>query len=98
MKVKPFSFNRFVVTLRRAACALAILPGLTLGPRVASAEVPAAVAIPGKPDFFMETYDIGAQGYTLKEFFVSGTAVSYTLDNATNANGEPCARPDKSAF
>lgn len=98
MKVKPFSFNRFVVTLRRAACAFAILPGLALGPRVASAVVPAAVAIPGKPDFFMGTYDIGAQGYALKEFFVSGTAVSYTLDNATNANDEPCARPAKNAF
>lgn len=36
------------------------------------------VPVPGKPNLLLGSYDVGDVGYTSEEFFVSGTATSYT--------------------
>jgi hypothetical protein len=41
------------------------------------AEAPVARLVPGKPFLTLGDYDLAALGYTVQEFFVRGTAVSY---------------------
>jgi hypothetical protein len=46
---------------------------------------PAITAVPGKPNLLLGGYDLATVGYTANEFFVSGTATSYTQDGQFSA-------------
>jgi len=50
-------------------------------------EVPAAMAVAGPPALVLSSFDLTPLGYTTDEFFVSGTASSYTLSGAPTADG-----------
>jgi hypothetical protein len=48
-------------------------------------EAPSVVAVPGKPNLLLGSYDIAPLGYQVDEFFISAKANSYKLaDKATN--------------
>jgi len=53
--------------------------------------------IGGAPVIPLGQYDLGALGYTLEEYFFSGTASSYSLIGERGANGRWDARPDQTA-
>ncbi|HZM94285.1 MAG TPA: alpha/beta hydrolase domain-containing protein, partial [Vicinamibacterales bacterium] len=46
---------------------------------VAYAQHPNVVAVPGQPTLILSSFDLALLGYTTEEFFISGTASSYTL-------------------
>lgn len=97
MKASSHSRNRTGPTLRRAGFALALASAFVLGQSAAWAEDPMAAAMPGKPDFPYGTYDLGTQGYVMKEFSVSGMAVSYGPAGKAGAGGIVPAKPEGSA-
>ncbi len=48
---------------------------------------PVATAVPGKPNLLLGNFDIADLGYAAAEFFVSGTATSYTADEEFDSDG-----------
>ena len=74
--------------MRRAlASATALL--LALLPTAASAQrpVPAVAPVAGKPSLLIGAYDLTKLGYQTDEFFLSGTAVRYTLAGPAAPDG-----------
>jgi Alpha/beta hydrolase domain len=57
---------------------------------------PVVRSVPGKPFVTLGAYDLEALGYGLEEFFVSGTATSYTHDG-TPADGQWDVQPGEAA-
>ncbi|QLL07852.1 alpha/beta hydrolase domain-containing protein [Mycobacterium vicinigordonae] len=49
--------------------------------------IPTATAVPGQPALLLGAFDIGSVGYTVQEFFVSGTARSYVPESDLRADG-----------
>lgn len=69
----------------------------TLLASTAMAAPASAVAVPGKPTLFLGAYDIGQLGYTVEEYFLSGTATSYKLNGAPSPDGRWDASADATA-
>jgi acetyl esterase/lipase len=59
--------------------------------------VSAVVAVPGKPNLLLGSYDVPLLGYQVEEFFVSGTAISYKLAGKATEDGKWDAVPSRSA-
>ncbi|MGO9931940.1 MAG: alpha/beta hydrolase domain-containing protein [Steroidobacteraceae bacterium] len=51
------------------------------------AETPTVTAVPGPPVLLLSGFDLAPLGYSTEEFFVSGTASSYTLAGAPTPDG-----------
>ncbi|OBG99586.1 hypothetical protein A5696_18095 [Mycobacterium sp. E2699] len=58
---------------------------------------PNAAPAPGKPLLLLGAFDITALGYAAEEFFVSGTASSYTPTAALASDGRWHVTPDRTA-
>jgi Alpha/beta hydrolase domain len=63
----------------------------------ARAEGPIAVAVPGQPELLLGDFDLAPLGYTTSEFFISGTASSYRLADASSRDGHWKALPAEAA-
>jgi Alpha/beta hydrolase domain len=61
------------------------------------AEVPTVTAVPGPPVLLLSAFDLAPLGYSTEEFFVSGTASSYTLAGAPTPDGHWQASPAETA-
>ena len=64
---------------------------------VAHAKDPTVVAVPGKPVLLLSAFDLAPFGYVTEEFFVSGEATSYKLNDAPTADGKWNAVPADTA-
>jgi hypothetical protein len=71
--------------------------GMLLGASGARAEGPKVTAVPGKPVLLLSGFDLAPLGYSTEEFFISGTASSYTLVGAPAADGHWQASAAQSA-
>ncbi len=60
-------------------------------------EAPRITAVPGKPLLLLGGFDIGDLGYVAEEFFVSGTASSYTPDSELSPDGRWAVTPSGTA-
>ena len=58
---------------------------------------PVATPIPGTPNLLLGAYDIASLGYVAEEFFVSGTASSYTADGKVGSDGRWSVSPSGTA-
>jgi len=58
-----------------------------LGAAGAQAEIPTVAAVPGTPVLLLSAFDLTPLGYSTEEFFLSGTASSYTLAGAPPQDG-----------
>lgn len=65
---------------------LALAAGLSLAP-LAQAAAPALEQVPGKPFLMLANYDLGELGYTVEEWFLSGTATSWSLPDGPTPDG-----------
>ncbi|HEX7946756.1 MAG TPA: alpha/beta hydrolase domain-containing protein, partial [Phenylobacterium sp.] len=76
------------------ACA-AVLGGLSLGlVGLNAAAAPATTtAVAGSPSLGLGLYDLKALGYVVEEYFVSGTATSYTLVGEATSDGRWSVQP-----
>ena len=81
--------NMTYVTLTTLALFLAV--------GIARAEGPAIVAVPGAPTLVLSSFDLAPLGYVTEEFFISGTASSYTLAGAPTPDGVWNVRPAATA-
>ncbi len=52
---------------------------------------PVITAVPGQPNLLLGAYDLATLGYRADEFFVSGTAASYALDQSPGRSALPLA-------
>jgi len=72
-----------------SALAVVLVAGLAYG------QHPNVVAVPGQPTLILSSFDLALLGYTTEEFFISGTASSYTLAEPPSPlgvwNAEPAA-------
>ncbi|HEY0228213.1 MAG TPA: alpha/beta hydrolase domain-containing protein, partial [Mycobacterium sp.] len=50
-------------------------------------ELPLVTPVPGKPALLLGGFEIGALGYVAEEFFVSGSAASYTTASELGSDG-----------
>ena len=73
---------------------VAIVAGLTLGLSTLSAANaastvvrPTVTAVPGSPFLGLGAFDLGALGYVVEEYFISGTATSYKLTGEPTQDG-----------
>jgi alpha/beta hydrolase family protein len=86
--------------MRRWPAALAaILAGVALGlsaPACAAAQ-PTVTAVAGAPFLGLGAFDLGALGYVVEEYFLSGTATSYKLAGEPTADGAWTAQPAATA-
>ena len=64
---------------------------------VAHAKDPKVVAVSGKPVLLLSAFDLAPFGYVTEEFFVSGEATSYKLNDAPTADGKWNAVPAETA-
>src|SRR5689334_3494606 len=46
------------------------------------------VAVPGRPALLLGGFDLATLGYATEEFFISGTATSYTLAEPATEDGK----------
>ena len=53
--------------------------------------------VPGKPNLLLGAFDIGSVGYVAEEFFVSGTASSYTSATQLSPDGRWSVKPSETA-
>lgn len=60
-------------------------------------EAPRITAVPGKPLLLLGGFDIGDLGYVAEEFFVSGTASSYSPDSELSPDGRWAVTPSGTA-
>lgn len=60
-------------------------------------ESPAITPVPGKPSLLLGGFDIGDLGYVAEEFFVSGTASSYTPTSELGPDGQWPVTPSGTA-
>jgi hypothetical protein len=60
---------------------------ITVGASGACAEGPKVSAVPGKPVLLLSGFDLEPLGYSTEEFFVSGTASSYSLPGGQTPDG-----------
>lgn len=58
---------------------------------------PAVSPVPGQPLLLLGAFDIGEAGYVAQEFFISGTARSYTPDGELGADGRWTVTPSETA-
>lgn len=58
---------------------------------------PSVEAISGKPNLVMGNYDVSELGYLVEEFFISGSATSYTLAGEATSDGKWEAIPATNA-
>jgi len=72
---------------RFAAGSLALAAAFSLATPLALAAAPAFDPVPGKPFLMLASYDLGELGYTMEEWFLSGTASSYGLPAGPTADG-----------
>jgi hypothetical protein len=72
---------------------LGILAAVLLVTDLARAQDTKVVPMAGKPTLLMGSFDPAALGYTTDEFFLSGTATSYTLTGPATADGKWNAVP-----
>ena len=68
-----------------------------LGASSVRAEVPTVTAVPGAPVLLLSGFELAPLGYSTEEFFVSGTASSYTLAGAPTPDGHWQAAPAETA-
>jgi hypothetical protein len=74
----------------RTLSSLLLVSGIAttvLGADSARAETPTVTAVPGAPVLLLSAFDLKPLGYSTEEFFVSGTASSYTLAGAATPDG-----------
>jgi hypothetical protein len=60
-------------------------------------ESPHVTPVPGKPSLLLGGFDIGDLGYVAEEFFVSGTATSYTPASELSPDGRWQVKPSDTA-
>lgn len=60
---------------------------LLLGAGSVRADSPTVAAVPGAPVLLLSAFDLKPLGYTTEEFFISGTAASYTLAGEPTPDG-----------
>ncbi len=73
-------------SFRLAAAGIALATAPVLSP--AQAEVPKVAAAPaGSPVLMLGSYDLSTLGYQIEEYFLSGTAASYSLPGPAPADG-----------
>lgn len=77
--------------MRRWAMALAV--GLGLASAAVAAERPKITAVAGAPMLRLGSFDLKAKGYAVEEFFLAGTAQSYTLAGEASVDGRWAALP-----
>ena len=77
------------------AAGLALLTGAV--PVAAHAAGATAVAVPGNPSLLLGSFDLGTLGYQTEEFFISGTATSYSLPGPPTSDGMWNAQPAATA-
>ncbi|MEY2927323.1 MAG: hypothetical protein RL367_1800, partial [Pseudomonadota bacterium] len=77
----PVSLNR---SIRLVLASTALL----LAPTAINAQPPAVTAVPGKPNLLIGSFDLAKLGYQTDEFFLAGTATSYTLASPASADGK----------
>jgi hypothetical protein len=70
---------------------------ILLGASHARAEIPTVAAVPGPPVLLLSAFDLAPLGYSTEEFFVSGTASSYTLAGPPPQDGHWQATPAQKA-
>lgn len=88
------------ITRRRFGAASLALAAMALvaGGQPALAEpLPRLEAVPGRPFLMLASYDLGELGYAVEEWFVSGTASSFSLPDGPTADGRWRAEPDDTA-
>ena len=62
----------------------------------AHADIPTVTAVPGAPVLLLSAFDLTPLGFSTEEFFLSGTAASYSLAGAPPQDGRWQATPAKS--
>ena len=60
---------------------------ILLGAAGARAEGPTVTPVPGKPVLLLSGFDLAPLGYSTEEFFISGTATSYSLAGGQTPDG-----------
>jgi Alpha/beta hydrolase domain len=58
---------------------------------------PRAIPVPGKPLLLLGAFDLGSVGYVAEEFFISGTATSYTPESELGPDGRWDVTPSGAA-
>ncbi len=59
--------------------------------------IPDVTAVPGKPNLLLGGFDLATVGYRAKEFFVSGSASSYTPVEGLGVDGQWTVAPSGTA-
>ena len=88
------------MTGRWMKAAAAVLGGLCVGlvgQSAATAAPPTTTAVAGSPSLGLGLFDLKAMGYVVEEYFVAGTATSYTLAGEATADGRWTAKPAATA-
>ena len=88
MMKRPRSFGAIATA---AALALA---GFSVG---ATAQKAGVTPVPGVPALVLASYDLSKLGYQTDEYFVTGTATSYSLPSPVSADGAWKATPGATA-
>ena len=80
-----------------AAAFAVVLAGLSLAPsgpaRAAAQPAATLITTPGPPFLGLGAFDLGALGYVVEEYIVSGTATAYKLVGEPTADGAWTAQP-----
>jgi hypothetical protein len=95
--VKPLGERRDVAVEANMRYVGLSMLALFLAVGIARAEGPAVVAVPGAPTLVLSSFDLAPLGYVTEEFFISGTASSYTLAGAPTSDGVWNVRPAATA-
>lgn len=90
------STRRAVIAGTLAAATLAPLPGRAADAGPVVSAVGASIGA-GRPSLRLGAFDLAKKGYTVEEFFLTGTARSFRLAGAATADGRWQAEPDASA-
>jgi hypothetical protein len=85
--------NDVHVGTRVIACSLL---GLLLGTHVTAQEIKVS-PVPGRPVLLLSGFDLASFGYATDEFFLSGSATSYSLAEPATADGKWNAAPAEKA-
>ena len=81
----------------RTDLSLMAMLAFLLGAGSLRAEGPTVTEIPGPPVLLLSGFELAPLGYSTEEFFVSGTASSYTLAGAPTPDGHWQATPAATA-
>ncbi|HEX8057081.1 MAG TPA: alpha/beta hydrolase domain-containing protein [Novosphingobium sp.] len=91
------SFGRGIGRVFQTSLAALALAGVASPAMAAGPSNPTVAAVPGKPMLLMGAYDLAPLGYQVEEYFISGTATSFSLPGAPEASGVWNAVPAASA-